>query len=61
MEFLENFFKMASSDNEVEKVLVGDFNFPNVSWVSGNVVGPKNSVNKSIMLQKIFVDGVHNK
>ena len=60
LEFLENFFKMASSDNKVEKVLVGDFNFPNVLWVSGNVVGPKNSVNNSIMLQKIFVDGVHN-
>ena len=41
-------------------MLVGDFNFPNVSWVSGNVVGPKNSVNNSIILQKHFVDGVHN-
>ena len=41
-------------------MLVGEVNFPNVSWVSGNVVGPKNSDNNSIMLLKIFVDGVHN-
>ena len=60
LDFLENFFKMASSDNKVEKVLVGDFNFLNVSWVSGNVVGPKNSVNNRIMLQTNFVHGVHN-
>ena len=40
--------------------MFGDFNCPDISWVSGNVVGPKNSVNNNIVLQQKFVDNVHN-
>ena len=31
-----------------------------ISWVSGNVVGPKNSVDNNIVLHQKFVDSVHN-
>ena len=58
--FLETFSQKAVSDDDIEKVMFGDFNCPDISWVSGNVDGPKNSVNNNIVLQQKFVDNVHN-
>ena len=60
VEFINNFVQSASSKNDLEKVLFGDFNFPNISWISGNVIGPNNSVNKGVVLQQKFVNEVHN-
>ena len=57
--FLETFSQKAVCDNDIEKVIFGDFNCPDISWVSGNV-GPKNSVDNNIVLQQKFVDNVHN-
>ena len=58
--FLETFSQKAVCDNDIEKVIFGDFNCPDIFWVSGNVVGPKNSVDNNIVLQQKFVDNVHN-
>ena len=57
--FLETFSQKAVCDNDIEKVIFGDFNCPDISWVSGNV-GPKNYVDNNIVLQQKFVDNVHN-
>ena len=47
-------------DSDVERVIVGDFNCPQIYWLSGSVVGPSESVNRSIVFQKQFLDQVHN-
>ena len=41
-------------------MILGDFNCPEISWLSGNVIGPSNSVNKNIVLQQNFLDIVQN-
>ena len=58
--FIEYFAEKSSCNNEVEKVLFGDFNCPDISWISGNVNGPVNSANKSTQLQQSFLDAVHD-
>ncbi len=40
----------------IDVVLVGDFNLPNVDWGKGIVNCPINSTNKSMVIQKLFLD-----
>ena len=47
-------------DDDLEKVIIGDFNCPNISWLSGNIAGPVNSVNSTINFQKDFLEKIHN-
>ena len=58
-EFLKYFCSKISSDNNVEKVIFGDFNCPDISWLSGNVAGPADTINKSLLCQQSFLDIVH--
>ena len=48
-----------SNQNE-ESIIVGDFNLPNVSWVTGTVDAPWSTTNKSLVAQKKFMEFVHN-
>ena len=59
-DFLNFFASKISGNDDLEKVLFGDFNCPDVSWISGNVVGPDKSVNKSLLFQEDLLDCVHN-
>ena len=47
-------------DKEIEKVLLGDFNYSDISWVSGNVVAPVNSTNQHVKNQQSFLETVHD-
>ena len=58
-EFFKYFCSKISSDNNVEKVIFGDFNCPDISWLSGNVAGPADTINKSLLCQRSFLDIVH--
>ena len=58
-EFLKYFCSKISSDYNVEKVIFGDFNCPDISWLSGNVAGPADTINKSLLCQRSFLDIVH--
>ncbi len=58
---LHNFFKNLNDYNgNIEKVFFGDFNFTDVSWVSGNVAGPQHTTNSILQSQKRYLDTVHN-
>ena len=61
-DFLEYFnSKAAIPDNgDIETLIVGDFNSPEISWLSGSVAGPADSINKAIVLQKDILEIVHN-
>ena len=59
-EFLRFFSSAISGDSDLEKIIVGDFNCPNVSWLSGSVIGPNESVNKALIFQKQLIEYVHN-
>ena len=48
-DFLSFFSSKISASRDLEKVICGDFNCPNVSWLSGNVIGPSESTNKAIV------------
>ena len=47
-------------DKDIEKVLLGDFNYSDISWVSGNVVAPVNSTNQHVKNQQSFLETVHD-
>ena len=47
------------SDYNVESIFVGDFNLPNVSWLSGTINSPIDTKNKGLIIQKQFVECVH--
>ena len=61
-EKLLSFFDCLTKYNgdDVEKLFMGDFNLTNVSWLSGSVLGFKDSVNSSIKAQRQYMDSVHN-
>ncbi len=45
--------------HNVESVVVGDLNLPNVSWISGSVNAPLSTNNKVMTVQQQFLDCVH--
>lgn len=47
-------------NHNIESVIVGDFNLPNVTWLSGTVDAPTGTTNKTLMLQQKFVECIHN-
>ena len=49
-----------NSDQHIEKILFGDFNFTDISWLSGNVVAPANSVNNYINSQQRFMNSINS-
>ena len=59
-EFLEYFSSKVSNYNNIEKLIFGDFNCPDVLWTTGNVVGPADSLNKSIVFQQNLLEKVHD-
>jgi hypothetical protein len=50
--------RLADSNNE--SIVVGDFNLPNVSWVSGTVNAPLNTSNKALKVQKQFIECIQD-
>ena len=42
-----------------ELILVGDFNLPDVSWNSGKVKAPKDTIDKSLILQRSYLTLFH--
>ena len=54
--------KMVSklSDYNGESIIVGDFNLPNVSWLSGTVNAPVSSNNRGLVIQKQFMECFHD-
>ena len=48
------------SASDVETILVGDFNLPNVSWISGILNAPDSSRNKSMNIQRDWLTLVEN-
>ena len=48
------------SATDIETILVGDFNLPNISWLSGILNAPSNSRNKSMTIQKDWLNLVEN-
>ena len=44
----------------VESILVGDLNLPNVSWLSGTVNAPLGTSNKGLIIEKNFMECVQD-
>ena len=57
---LECFNSLIKYGDQIEKIFLGDFNFSDVSWVSGSVLGSVESVNTSLQIQRKYMDVVHN-
>ncbi len=55
---LKNLKLLANSN--VESIIIGDFNLPNISWISGTVDAPIGTTNKSLVFQQRFLDCVHS-
>ena len=47
---------MKSVSNDSEIMILGDFNLPDVSWNNGIVKCPINTLNKSYVIQNLFLD-----
>ena len=47
-------------DHNVESLILGDFNLPNVSWLSGSLKGPSDTKNKGLINEKKFLDCFHS-
>ena len=47
-------------DHNVESLILGDFNLPNVTWLSGSLKGPSDTKNKGLINEKKFLDCFHN-
>ena len=45
---------------DIESVVVGDFNLPNVSWLSGSIIGPVDTRNKGLVFEKNVLNWLHN-
>ena len=48
------------ADSHVESIVVGDFNLPNVSWLSGTVNAPISTNNRCLIVQKQFVECIQD-
>ena len=44
----------------VESILVGDLNLPNVSWLSGTVNAPLETINKGLIMEKNFMECIQD-
>ena len=47
-------------DHNVESLILGDFNLPNVTWFSGSIKGPIDTKNKGLNNEKKYLDCFHN-
>ena len=54
------FNTLTNYGDKTEKIFLGDFNFSDVSWLSGSVLGSVESVNSSLQIQRKYVDVIHN-
>ena len=54
------FDSLTKYGDDLEKLFVGDFNLTDVSWLSGSVLGPVNSVNSLKQAQRRYLDSAHN-
>ena len=59
-DFLNYFSSKTAGNVDLEKIIVGDYNCPNVSWLSENVAGPINSTNKEIIVQQKLLVNIHD-
>ena len=48
------------TEHNGETIIVGDFNLPNVSWLSGTVNAPMNTSNRGLIIEKQFVDCIQD-
>ena len=54
------FNTLTNYGDKTEKIFLGDFNFSDVSWLSGSVLGSVESANSSLQIQRKYVDVIHN-
>ena len=53
--------QLCSVNTTIETLIVGDFNLPDVCWVTGTVLGPVDSQNKNLLAQREYLNMVNDK